>query len=206
MLYTRTWYLWVLDWAPATCQVFITDILWQFCRRRFSCSRVWKRPSSIYSTLVSNLRSCASLADLRKIVYALNSLIKWNIRRNSTSVQISHTMKERLVSWHKNVLWQLRIRIWERSLTLWNKSKCVTCDFVKMSLSTYFTHVTFFNQKLNRYMLIANTNTAIKLFTRSYIYIYLIYFLNMMLLRKYNEYRFLYHLRLRRVFGPLRSS
>lgn len=48
-------------------------------------------------------------------------------------------------------------------------------------------------------MLIANTNTAIKLFTRSYIYIYLIYFLNMMLLRKYNEYRYLYHLRLRRV-------
>lgn len=45
------------------------------------------------------------------------------------------------------------------------------CDFVKMSLSTYFTHVTFFNQKLNRYMLIANTNTAIKLFTRSYIHL-----------------------------------
>lgn len=40
-----------------------------------------------------------------------------------------------------------------------------------MSLSTYFTHVTFFNQKLNRYMLIANTNTAIKLFTRSYIHL-----------------------------------
>lgn len=127
-------------------------------------------------------------------------------KKLNLSTNIACNERKIIVSWHTNVLRQLRIRIWERSLTLWNKSKCVTCDFVKMSLSTYFTHVTFFNQKLNRYMLIANTNTAIKLFTRSYIYIYLIYFLNMMLLRKYNEYRYLYHLRLRRVFGPLRSS
>lgn len=69
----------------------------------------------------------------KKCIYAKNRLTKWNIRRNSTSVQISHAMKEKLVSWHKNVLWQLRIRIWEMSLTLWNKSKCVTCDFVKLS-------------------------------------------------------------------------
>ena len=87
-------------------------------------------------------------------------------KKLNLSTNITCNERKIIVSWHTNVLWQPRIRIWERSLTLWNKSKCVTCDFVKMSLSTYFTHVTFFNQKLNRYMLIANTNTAIKLFTR----------------------------------------
>lgn len=92
-------------------------------------------------------------------------------KKLNLSTNIACNERKIIVSWHTNVLWQPRIRIWERSLTLWNKSKCVTCDFVKMSLSTYFTHVTFFNQKLNRYMLIANTNTAIKLFTRSYIHL-----------------------------------
>lgn len=44
-------------------------------------------------------------------------------KKLNLSTNIACNERKIIVSWHTNVLWQPRIRIWERSLTLWNKSK-----------------------------------------------------------------------------------